>query len=112
MGALKRCENKLVNNAENFYKGREKIIEGFKNGIFPVYYGNRDKFSEDEDDDEDHEKQEEQEEQEEQKPIQYDYKTLIKQITDEENKKDKEKREEQKPIKYDYKTLIKQITKI
>ena len=35
---------------------------------------------------------------------------MIKQITDEEDKKDKEKREEQKPIKYDYKTLIKQIT--
>ena len=35
---------------------------------------------------------------------------MIKQITDEEDKKDKEKREEQKPIRYDYKILIKQIT--
>ena len=25
----------LLNNAKNFYKGREKIIEGFKEGIFP-----------------------------------------------------------------------------
>ena len=49
MGALKRyaprdnkyvkAKYKLVNNVENFYKGREKNIEGFKN--VPVYYGNR-----------------------------------------------------------------------
>ena len=61
MGALKayaprdnnyvQAKNKLVNNVENVYKGREKIIEGFKNGVFPVYYGNRDRFSEDEDND-------------------------------------------------------------
>ena len=61
MGALKayaprdnnyvEAKNKLVNNVENFYKGREKIIEGFKNGVFPVYYGNPDRFSEDEDND-------------------------------------------------------------
>ena len=48
MGALKayaprdnkyvEAKNKLVNNVENFYKGREKIIEGFKNG---VYYENQ-----------------------------------------------------------------------
>ena len=95
MGALKayaprdnkyvEAKNKLVNNVENFYKGREKIIEGFKNGVFPVYNGNRDRFSEDEEDEEDEqEKQEEQKEQEEQEPIKYDYKTLSKQITDEE----------------------------
>ena len=51
MGALKvyaprdnkyvEAKNKLVNNVENFYKGREKIIEGFKNGVFPVYYDER-----------------------------------------------------------------------
>ena len=29
---------KLVNNVENFYKGREKIMEGFKNEVFPFYY--------------------------------------------------------------------------
>ena len=44
MGALKRytprdnkyveAKNKLLNNAKNFYEGREKIIEGFKNEIF------------------------------------------------------------------------------
>ena len=48
MGALKaytprdnkyvEAKNKLVNNVENFYKGRKKIIEGFKGGVFPVYY--------------------------------------------------------------------------
>ena len=25
-----------MDNAKNFYKGREKIIEGFKKGIFPL----------------------------------------------------------------------------
>ena len=90
MGALKayaprdnkyvEAKNKFVNNVEKFFKGREKIIEGSKNGVFPVYYGNRNRFSEGE---EDEEEREEQEGQEEQKPIKYDYKTLIKQITDE-----------------------------
>ena len=28
------AKNKFLDNAKNFYKGREKIIEGFKNGIF------------------------------------------------------------------------------
>ena len=89
------AKNKLVINVENLYKEKEKIIEGFKNGVFPVYYGNREEFSEDEEDEED---------EEEQNPIEVDSNALIKQITDE------EKQEEQKPIKYDYKTLIKQIT--
>ena len=31
-------KNNLVDNASNFYKGREKIIEGFKNEEFPIYY--------------------------------------------------------------------------
>ena len=31
-------KNNLVDNASKFYKGREKIIEGFKNGVFPFYY--------------------------------------------------------------------------
>ena len=63
MGALKayaprdnkyvEAKNKLVDNVENFYKGREKIIERFKNRVFPVYNGNRDRFSEDEEDEED-----------------------------------------------------------
>ena len=54
MGALKaytprdnkyvEAKNKLVNNVENFYKGREKIIEGFKNGVFPVYYDERHEY--------------------------------------------------------------------
>ena len=76
------AKNKLVNNVKNFYKGREKIIVGFKNGILPVYYGNRDRFSEDEDDHDDD--VEDEQEKQEQKPLKYDYKTLIKQITDEE----------------------------
>ena len=101
MGALKayaprdnkyvEAKNKLVDNVENFYKGREKIIEGFKNGVFPVYYGNQEEFSEDEDDQEDEEdEREEQEEQEEQKLMKYDSKTLIKQIADEEKDINKE----------------------
>ena len=83
MGALKafaprdnnyvEAKNKLVNNVENFYKGREKIIRGFKNGVFPVYYDKHEEF-----------RKEDEEEQEEQKSIEVDYKTLIKQITDEE----------------------------
>ena len=32
------AKNKLLNNAKNFYEGREKIIEGFKNEIFPLYH--------------------------------------------------------------------------
>ena len=53
MGALKAyaprdnkyvdAKNKLVNNVENFYKGREKIIEGF-NRVFPVYYDERHEY--------------------------------------------------------------------
>ena len=27
-------KNNLVDNANKFYEGREKIIEGFKNGVF------------------------------------------------------------------------------
>ena len=32
------AKNNLVKNVKTFYKGRNKIIEGFKNNIFPVYY--------------------------------------------------------------------------
>ena len=48
MGALKgyaprdnkyvEAKNELVNNVENFYKERQKTIEGFKNGVFPFHY--------------------------------------------------------------------------
>ena len=31
-------KNKLLNNAKNFYEGREKTIEGFKNKVFPFYF--------------------------------------------------------------------------
>ena len=30
------AKNKLLDNAKNFYEGRKKIMEGFKNGIFPL----------------------------------------------------------------------------
>ena len=32
------AKNYLLNNAKNFNEGREKIIEGFKNRVFPLYY--------------------------------------------------------------------------
>ena len=32
------AKKKLWNNAKKFEEGREKITEGFKNGIFPFYY--------------------------------------------------------------------------
>ena len=35
------AKNNLVNNVENFYKGREKIIEVLKNKLFPFYYDER-----------------------------------------------------------------------
>ena len=31
-------KNNLVDNASKFHEGKEKIIEGFKNGVFPFYY--------------------------------------------------------------------------
>ena len=30
------AKNKLLNNAKKIFKGREKIIKGFKDGIFPL----------------------------------------------------------------------------
>ena len=37
-------KNKLLNNAKNIYKGREKIIEGFKDGIFQLNYDEEEEF--------------------------------------------------------------------
>ena len=34
-------KNKLLDNAKNFYKEREKITEGFKNGVFPLNYNKK-----------------------------------------------------------------------
>ena len=54
----------------NFTKWEKKIIEGFKNKIFLIYYDEREKFREEDEEDEEkkqEEKQKEQEEQEEQK---------------------------------------------
>ena len=39
-------KNKLLDNAKNFYEGREKIIKGFKDRIFPLKYD--DEFEEEE----------------------------------------------------------------
>ena len=36
------AKNKLLNNVKKIYEGREKIIEGFKNGIFPFNYDKAD----------------------------------------------------------------------
>ena len=33
-----KAKNKLLNNVKKVYEGREKILEGFKNGIFPFDY--------------------------------------------------------------------------
>ena len=43
MYALQKIEAKykLLNIAKKIYKGREKIIEGFKNGIFLLNYDER-----------------------------------------------------------------------
>ena len=32
------AKNKLLKIVKNFYKGREKMVKGFKNGIFPFDY--------------------------------------------------------------------------
>ena len=34
------AKNKLLDNAQNFYEGREIIIKGFKDGIFPLNHDN------------------------------------------------------------------------
>ena len=61
------AKNNLVNNVSNFYKGREKIIEGFKNKIFSIYYDEREKFREEDEEDEEDEQKKQEEKQEEQK---------------------------------------------
>ena len=33
-------KNSLLSNAKTFYEGREKIIKGFKDGIFPLNHYN------------------------------------------------------------------------
>ena len=71
-------KNNLVDNASKFYEGREKIIEAFKNGVFPLYCDSRY-----------HEEQmkyeeKEEEEEEKQKPTKDDLISLNKHIIDEE----------------------------
>ena len=61
------AENKLLNNVKNFYRGREKIIERFKNKIFPLYYDKE-----------------------------YEYEMKIKREEKRKRRKKKEKKEEQK----------------
>ena len=71
-------KNNLVDNASKFYEGREKIIEGFKNGIFPLYYDSR--YHEERMKYEEEEKEQE----EKQKPTKDDLISLNKHIIDEE----------------------------
>ena len=45
-------KNKLLDNPEHFYKRREKIIEEFKNKIFPIYHDDEySRFKDDEEND-------------------------------------------------------------
>ena len=71
-------KNNLLDNASKFYKGREKIIEGFKSKVFPLYYDSR--YHEERMKYEEEEKEQE----EKQKPTKDDLITLNKHITDEE----------------------------
>ena len=41
-GKYVTLKNILVDNVSKFYEGREKIIEGFKNEIFPLCYDKED----------------------------------------------------------------------
>ena len=61
------AKKNLVNKASNFYKGREKIIKGFENKIFPIYYEEREKFREGDEEYEENEEKKQEEKQEEQK---------------------------------------------
>ena len=69
-------KNNLLDNASKFYEGREKIIEGFKNGIFPLYYDSRYH--------EERMKYEEEEQEEKLKPTKDDLISLNKHIIDKE----------------------------
>ena len=72
-------KNNLLDNASKFYKEREKIIEGFKNSVFPLYYDSRyyeERMK--------NEGKEEKEQEEKQKPTKDDLIILNKHIIDEE----------------------------
>ena len=69
---------------KTFTKGEKKLLKGLKMEYFQVIMVIVIGLDDDGNDEDGQEKQEEQKEQEEQKPIKYDYKTLIKQTTDEE----------------------------
>ena len=74
-------KNNLVDHASRFYKGREKTIEGFKNGVFPFCY------------DRGHEERmefEEEEEEKEQKETKTDIDEFSKYITGKETDINKE----------------------
>ena len=66
------AKNKLLSNVENFCKRREKTIEGFKNGVFPLHYNEANEYQmktqrekEEEEQKKQKEKQKKQEEQKE-----------------------------------------------
>ena len=46
-----QAKNRLLENAKSFYKEKEKIIEGFKNKIFPIYHDDEDSRFENSDED-------------------------------------------------------------
>ena len=70
-------KNNIADYASKFYKGREKIIEGFKNGVFPFYHDR-------ENDERMKYEEEEKEQDEKQKPTKDDLIALNKHIIDEE----------------------------
>ena len=46
-----QAKNRLLENAKSFSKEKEKIIEGFKNKIFPIYHDDEDSRFENSDED-------------------------------------------------------------
>ena len=74
-------KNNLVNNASNFYKKREQIIEGFKNEVFSFYY---DKDHEEQTNIEKEEEEQEEEQEKEQEKIKTDMNEISKYIAKEE----------------------------
>ena len=43
-GKYVTLKNNLVNNVSKFFEGREKVIEEFKNEVYPFYYDREDEY--------------------------------------------------------------------